>query len=643
MVEMIKNKDNIKAELLNSVYSDGSKFFVSNPTPKKGEIIKIALQLIDTPFVRAVFLQAKYNGVSIPKPMARAVQNDGLARFEIAIQVFEKEFDYFFVIATDDGVYYYNQLGVVGYIPDEGRDFRILVDYDAPEWVKGAVFYQIFPERFCNGRPEISVKDGEYTFDGNKTIAVKDWNEPPKEFMETHCLDFYGGDLWGVIDKIPYLKKLGVTALYLNPIFFAATVHKYDCLDYFHVDPHFGGDEALAALTHALHENGLKIILDVSINHTGTANKWFNKEGAFFPKSVGAFNNPAAPEREYYYFGADNSYKAWFDVPTLPTLNYQSEALRKKIYRDEDSVVQKWLKAPYNIDGWRFDVADVMARNDEVQLHHVVWPEIRRSIKEENKNAYILAEDWSDCSEFLNGDEWDSQMNYYNCTFPIRQFYGQMEFHVMAQGLSDWAKPLKAEDFVSWVRGFQSRLPYQITLEQFNLLDSHDTPRFHNDKRITPPMVRGALIMLFTLPGATNIYYGDEAGIDGRVSTTEGCRYPMPWGKDIEGTSEYALYHALILLKSTHDAFRDGGFRFLYGREGVVSWARWTPSELFITVASNSSEEQKVSLDLRPFGNKYLSTIPKDCFLSSDIGDAVNEGGILTLKVKPFGSFLLSL
>ena len=157
-------------------------------------------------------------------------------------------------------------------------------------------------ERFCNGNPENDVKDGEYIFDGFPCKKVKDWDSVPEPYSKAHCLDFYGGDLEGIRQKIPYLKKLGVTALYLNPIFYAATVHKYDCLDYFSVDPHFGGDKALSDLTDELHKNGIRIILDVSINHTGIANKWFNRDGTFFPISEGAFNNPSSTEREFYFF-----------------------------------------------------------------------------------------------------------------------------------------------------------------------------------------------------------------------------------------------------------------------------------------------------------------------------------------------------
>ena len=294
---------------LSSVYSDGSINFVSNPTPKKGEKITVSIQLLENSPVKNVFIYGKKNGIVFPQKMTRGQVSCGLVRYDYQVTVFEDEFDYYFGLSTEDRLYFYDQQGIKTIFPDEGYLFRILTDYVQPAWIKNAVFYQIFPERFCNGNPDISVKDGEYTFDGHPAIAVKDWNSVPEPYDKAFCLDFYGGDLIGIKNKIPYLKKLGVNALFLNPIFYGATVHKYDCLDYFTIDPHFGGDQALAELCQELHKNGIKIILDISINHTGIANRWFNRDGLFFDKSEGAFNNPDSEEREYYFFNEDNSYK----------------------------------------------------------------------------------------------------------------------------------------------------------------------------------------------------------------------------------------------------------------------------------------------------------------------------------------------
>ena len=629
---------------LESIYSDGSCYFVSNPTPKTGEKIKIALQMMKNDSVKAVFLLAKFNGCERTLKMDLKSEENSVFRFETEVQVFEKEFRYIFIIASKTEIYYYNQAGLTSYVPSEAHIFRILVNYVQPEWVKNAVFYQIFPERFCNGNPENDVKDGEYIFDGFPCKKVKDWDSVPEPYSKAHCLDFYGGDLEGIRQKIPYLKKLGVTALYLNPIFYAATVHKYDCLDYFSVDPHFGGDKALSDLTDELHKNGIRIILDVSINHTGIANKWFNRDGTFFPISEGAFNNPSSTEREFYFFGKDNSYKGWFDVQTLPTLNYTSEKLRGVIYKNPDSLVKKWLKPPFSTDGWRFDVADTMARNNEIQLHHEIWPEIRKSIKEEKSDAFILAEDWSDCTEFLNGDEWDSQMNYYASSRAIREFYGQHDIFVSREKLLQGVDyKSTAKDLSKRISLFYARLPFVMTQIQFNLLDSHDVPRFHNDNKISKDMLKGALIMLFTLPGSASIYYGDEAEISGTVDSMEGARYPMPWSKNIEETFSYKLYSSLSHLKTEYDSFKNGGFKILWDEGFVFAFARFTPSELFISVCSNSEKIEKIELPLAIFGESFALDKKIDYdFLNESVSCSVKDGKLF-LSVPAQKSFLIKI
>lgn len=636
---------------LKSVYSDGSKWFVSNPLPKKGEKITIALQVSEDSPVKAVVLRTKLNGVERLFKMKKITDKNilatntanGLSRYETSIQVFEKELRYQFYLTTEDCIYYYTENGITTYIPNEAYDFRILTDYQQPTWVKNAVFYQIFPERFCNGNPDNDVKDNEYVFDGYPVKKVKDWNSVPEEYEKAHCLDFYGGDLEGITQKIPYLKKLGITAIYLNPIFYGATVHKYDCLDYFHVDPHFGGDEAFEELCKELHKNDIKIILDVSINHTGIACKWFNRDGTFFPKSQGAFNNPDSEEREFYFFGKDNSYKSWFNVTTLPTLNYTSEKLRNRLYRDSDSLVKKWLKPPYSTDGWRFDVADTMARNDELQLHHEVWPEIRKSIKEENSQAYILAEDWSDCTDFLNGDEWDSPMNYIGSSRPIRQFFGETDIlNTRLPELNSVKYKMTAKDFSGRISSILNRLPFAIRQVQFNLLGSHDLPRMHNNPKISKDAYKGAVIMMFTLPGSANIYYGDEAEIDGTSPAMEGCRYPMPWDKDIESTDAYKMYSTLTKIKTTSPAFADGGFKFLWDEDYVVAFARFTPKDLFITVASSDTEDREIKLPIYIFGKDFSKNIPKTDVFGNKLETSV-DSGFLKVKIPAGKSYLIDL
>lgn len=588
---------------LESVYSDGTADFVSNPSPSLFETVKVRIRMYEDAPVKHVFLRSIPNGAEKLEEAAIVKREHGLVYYEAPLLINENRVQYHFYLVCENKIYFYTQREITTYMPDHTYDFVLLADYVQPAWVKHAVFYQIFPERFCNGDPSNDVQDEEYTQDGHPAIRMKHWEDRPLTYEEGYCMDFYGGDLDGIRQKIPYLKELGVTALYLNPIFTAPSVHKYDCIDYFHVDPHFGGDEALAELSAALHENDMKLILDISINHTGTAHKWFNKDGLYYDTSVGAYNNPDSVERGYYFFEEDNGYHGWFGNVGMPTLNYTADSLREAIYRSEDSVLKKWLKPPYNIDGWRFDVADVFARNNTIQLAHELWPEIRKSVREENPEAYILAEDWGDCAQYLQGNEWDAPMNYYGCGRVIRQFLGEADaFMAKEDVLRRMEYKITAQDVKGRVMEHLAKLPYVIWENQFNLFDSHDISRLHNNPKVHPEEYRGAVLFQFLLTGAASIYYGDEASCDGTLGAMEGCRYPMPWTKEYTDTEVYQLYRTLAHLKADHRALSEGGMQFLYAEGHVFALARFLGDEIFVGVISNGDQAEEIRLPLGAVG-----------------------------------------
>ena len=623
---------------LESVYSDGSLEFVSNPRPQLFETVRVRIRMYADAPVKHVLLRTNTNGEERFAEMQIVKTEHGLKYYEADLKITEKRMPYQFYLVCEDVVYFYTQKEITTYVPDLTYDFVLLTDYEQPEWVKDAVFYQIFPDRFRNGEESNDVQNGEYSRDGHPSIKMKTWEETPLTYQEGFCLDFYGGDLQGVQEKIPYLKELGVTAVYLNPIFNAPSVHKYDCLDYFHVDPHFGGDEALANLSAALHENGMKLILDISINHTGIDHKWFNRDGLWFDKSQGAYNNPEAPERAYYFFGENNAYLGWLDVETLPTLNYTSEALRDVIYRAEDSVIKKWLKPPYSIDGWRFDVANIMGRKDELQLSHELWPEIRRSIKDVNPQAYILAEEWGDCGAYLQGSEWDAPMNYYGCGRIIRQFLGEPDLFMARNPiLRNVSYKMTASDVKNRVMEHLAKMPHVLQENQFNLFDSHDVSRLHNNPRVHPEEYRGAVIFQFLLPGTASIYYGDEAGADGILGSNEGCRYPMPWSKDFKNSESYKLHQTMAHLKHRHEALRSGGMKFLYAEGNVVAIARFCGEEVFVGILSTEDQDVTIRLPLGAVGAKC----PKREIFGKELDFRPLDETAVELTVKAHQAYLM--
>lgn len=618
-----------------SVYADGSARFVSNPLPTLGEEITIQIRIFDTAPISEIILCYKKDGLEFLETMKQCKSADGFSYYSGKIEITQRSTTYHFYIVSGEKVYYYNQKGLTDYFPDEIYDFKILADYNQPSWIKGKVFYQIFPDRFYCGNENNVVSDGEYEFSGHKVQRMKDWKEEPKEFEQAFCLDFYGGDLKGIEDKIPYLKELHVNGIYLNPIFSAATVHRYDCVDYFHVDRHLGGDADFESLCQHLHGDEMRVVLDISINHTGSAHKWFNRDCSFWDKEVGAYYNKTAPEREFYYFEEGNSYGAYYGIPSLPKLNYHSAKLRDILYVAPNSVLKKWLQKPYDIDGWRFDVAGTTGQYKMDHYDHEIWKEIRNAIKEEKADAYILAEDWNDGYEYLKGDEWDAIMNFYGCGRPIREYVGQLDFR---QSRKPELRKLKSNTSAAALRerimNAYAKLPFVISENQFNMIDCHDIARLHNDTTISFEQYKIAVYLLYMLPGCVCMYYGDEVGLGGRITSTEGCRYPMNWDVELQKNPYYQLYQTMNQWKNSCSALQDGGFKILSAEGNVFACARFNEEQVVLAVTSMEQELIKeMEINLNIFGQN-LKFPEQDVIGEKLVYEGKNEKVILQIPPK---------
>lgn len=590
--------------ILKTLYHDATKFYVSKPFPRRGEEFEIKIRVIKNDKIKGIYLRYRHLGEERIDKMNFSYEKNGLEYYTTKVKCFEDIFSYHFNVATEDTIYSYTQYAVEDFRRDNSTNFKILMDYKAPSWMNKTVFYQIMPDRFYNARPDLTIKPGSYTYQGSKPINME-WDEIPLDYEDSKCMDFYGGDLYGVKEKLDYLQDLGINAIYFNPLFTSPTMHKYDALDYFEIDPSLGGEEALIELINEMKKRDMKIVLDISINHTSSSAKWFNKDGEFYEKSIGAYNNLDSNERDFYFINDDGSYHAWAGVPTMPTLNYGSEKLRNIIYKGEHSVLKKYLNESFNIDGWRFDVADVMARNEKLNVYNEVWEEINKEIKDTNSEALILAEEWQDSSEMYNGRRWDSTMNYFSCELPIREFAGEKD--VFTRRNPDLAKidyKFNARQLKGRIVQFLKNQPTQIQYQMFNLIDSHDVTRLHNNPKIDYEVYKGAVITLFSLPGAVNVYYGDEKYLDGRIDSNEGCRYPMNWNDQLTSIQQetFDLYKKLIQLKTTNEALQFGGYKILFAEGDVFVSARFTEDELFIFTWTKSEEKEKIEIDLRQFG-----------------------------------------
>jgi len=521
--------------------------------------------------------------------------------WQVKIQVNMPLVKYRFLIFTDDGVWWYTCSGAHANIPTDSEDFRLLAGYQAPDWVRSSVFYQIFPDRFANGDPENDVQNGELSRSGFQS-RKRNWGEPPAKGGAA-MLEFYGGDLQGIISKLDHLQDLGVNALYLNPIFTAFSNHRYDVTDYDNVDPHLGGNDALVALRQETEKRGMKIILDIVPNHLGVMHPWFQS----------ALADPGAPTSEYFTFtNHPEEYASWLGVRSLPKLNYRSERLRDIMYAGPNAVFRTWLRSPYAVDGWRLDVANMLARQGSDQLGIEVGRGIRFAVKEENPQAYILGENFFDATDQLQGDMWDGVMNYSGFSKPL--WYWLAGFHVRQHGqpsmvVSEAAWPTQA--LVDTWQAFRASIPWEIALQQFNLLGSHDTERILTRLGGNEELGKLAAAILLTYPGVPSVYYGDEIGQGKKKNATS--RDCMPWEVENWDLNILEYYQKLINLRRTSSALIDGGFQVLAVEEDCFAYLRDSEEEFIIVIANRgsanrSSDRLDVSVGGIPDGTEFTET-----------------------------------
>ena len=473
----------------------------------------------------------------------------------------------------------------------------------APSWAYGALLYQIFPDRFCNGNPRNDAKTAEYVYGteyerGPIPIRRTDWDELPEV---TDVGNFHGGDLEGILLKLPYLKVLGVEAIYLNPVFVSPSNHKYDVADYEHVDPHLTtGDISttngfFADFVAKCHEAGIRVILDGVFNHCSSSHPFFTE----------ALRNPGSPYRKYFTFDENGDAECWWDVKTLPKFNYEgSEELCEYIY----SIAAKWVSPPFCCDGWRLDVAADLGHS--LEFNHKFWKGFRKAVKSSNPEAVIIAEHYDDPSPWLKGGEWDTVMNYRGFMDPVSYFLTGVEKHsgfVIPERYSD------VSQFTGAVSAAVSELVSGGEAAAFlamNQLDNHDHSRFitRTGKKAGRLSENGAthesaeagvnmglycagVMMLMTWPGAPCIYYGDETGLAG--FTDPDSRRVYPWGKEnielIDLFTCAAGIHKLPL-------FRYGSLTVLSGEGRVLMYMREYKGQKGLVIINPTGEEMTVSV-----------------------------------------------
>lgn len=621
-----------------ALFCDGTEGYVYPPEPKESELVTFRFRTAKDDVDRVGLVTSADTYV-----MEKECTQGEFDYYTFETRLGEEPFRYCFEVQSGTEKYYYGRCGISREIL-EYYNFVVVPGFSTPDWAKGAVMYQIFTDRFYNGDKSNDVETNEYYYIGDYSQRVTNWDKYPANMG---VREFYGGDLQGVMDKLDYLQDLGVEVVYFNPLFVSPSNHKYDIQDYDYIDPHYGkivddggevlpngvtdnsqatkykkrttglknleaSNELFIKLVEELHRRGMKVILDGVFNHCGSFNKWMDREKIYEGEEdyePGAYVSADSPYRSYFRFfkeGPENwpyngNYDGWWGHDTLPKLNYEDSV---KLENYILYIGRKWVSPPYNVDGWRLDVAADLGRSNE--YNHEFWQKFRRAVKDANPNALILAEHYGDPSDWLKGDEWDTVMNYDAFMEPVTWFLTGMEKH------SDEAREEllgNIDNFIGSMAHHMSNMLTPSLQVAMNELSNHDHSRFLTrtnhmvgrvehlgpeaaNEYVNKAVMREAVVMQMTWVGAPTVYYGDEAGVCG--FTDPDNRRTYPWGH--EDQELIAFHKEAIRIHKEHPALKNGSLKILGGEENILSYARFKGHDRIIVVINNRSERAEVKV-----------------------------------------------
>lgn len=555
-----------------SPHHDGSPLYVSDPAPALGQSVTLWVRVAQAAGVAQVHVRSVVDGEPRYAPATVDRQQAGETWWRVDLTVRHPLTHYRFLLTGVGGGYrWLTARGVARHDVPDDTDFRLLADDPPPGWATDAVVYEIFPDRFARSPAAADREPPPWAIPcGWDDPVIWDGPETP--------LQFYGGDLDGVIEHLDHIQGLGANTVYLTPIFPAPSNHRYNASAFDHVDPWLGGDEALHRLTKAVHGRGMRLIGDLTTNHTGSTHPWFTAaREACRSGPQSAFESPS----DLYYFGPDGSYEAWWGFPTLPKLNWGSTELRRRFFDGPDSVTARWLT---EFDGWRVDVANMTGRLAADDYTVEVAALVRAAAVAARPDALVVAEHNYDASRDLDRGGWHGTMNYSGFLRPLWTWLRSPEgTFPQFLGIPTPIPRLGADLAVRTIREFAARNSWYRLTHSWNLLDSHDVTRF---RTITgdPALVEVGAGMLATMPGTPMLFAGDEFGLPGQ--TGEDARRPMPWHRQSTWDSAtLARYRRLFALRNGHRALREGGLRWAHVSEDAVAYWRETATERLLVYA----------------------------------------------------------
>jgi alpha-glucosidase len=567
-------------------HHDGSEAYLSDPNPGLGETVTALVRVplaagIEHVVARVVHDAEPYRVVALPD---RTTDTERWWRVEI--RAHNPVTSYRFHLRDRSGrTAWLTQSGVHGWDVTDATDFRLTTEHRPPAWARRTVWYQVFPDRFARsvgGAPPSDVPSWAH---------LAEWDDPVETTIPAAMHQLYGGTLDGITEHLDHLVELGVTGLYSCPFFPARSNHRYDASSFDHVDPLLGGDAALHRLVAEAGRRGIRVMGDLTTNHSGDHHEWFRA----------AVDDPASPTREYYAWKPDGTPELWHDVPTLPKFDHSSPAMRRAVYEGPDSIAGRFLGPEFGLAAMRIDVANMTGRLRDVDLNRVCAEGLRRTIDTVRPDAWLLAEHFHDASPDLDGGGWHGTMNYPGFTRPTWTWLIDPSRGISAFGDPGPLPSRSGRDVVRSARAFMAHVPYSVALSNMNLLGSHDTARWACVAGSRDRHAVGAAL-LCTWPGSPSIFAGDEIGLGRDADWDVPGRLPFPWHAPSTWDRELlATYRELVRLRTASAALSVGGMRWVSVGDDHLVYVRESRDEAMLVHVARAAHAP-VEVDLGTFG-----------------------------------------
>lgn len=570
------------------IHHDGSESYVERIGESR---FRLSLRVPSTVRVDRVALRTVRDGEPVYFEAERGERLSHCITYHVELSIHNPRTNYRWLIGGDEiGLLWLNQSGLQHHDVSDVHDFVVTNFKPTPTWARSSVIYQIFPDRFASSGREYEIPEW---------AVPRNWDQWPEGASPNTSFEYFGGDLWGVIDKLDHLQELGIDVLYFTPFFRAGSIHRYDAATFDEVDPLLGGNEALIALVEAAHRRGMRVIGDITLNHSGDKHEWFirAKEG-----------DPLFSDFYSFDPSLEHGYESWLGVKSLPKFNYRSGALRERLISGESSVLRKWLRAPFHLDGWRVDVANMSGRLRDLDMTHEIARLARAAIESEGAEKILIAEHNHDAAADLDGDGWHGNMNYTSFRNPAWNWLIKEELATYKQSRHGNFPRLPGNDVVAVIREFSTRQPFSTYSASWNLLSSHDSARVRTIVG-SHELQRVAIAFAMTMPGTPMVFAGDEIGAEGMWG--EDSRSPYPWhGESPVDERMREIHKELIRLRKSSHALAHGGLQWIAHEDDLLIYIRESREEcLLISLARNKAS---FTIDLDLLGGSRAELISGD-------------------------------